>query len=178
MPITLNIIIDKGMMPRSGLLNKQFRILVDNEKIGETSWGEKRRFALPAGKHTLTLQYKRADFAYHLDFEAGEAETVTIRGTLDPKQGGFFLYNLADGTMAANTSADGSPVDLPTRLHKVRAANEEMLTGVCASVGAVVFVVLNFATHGVVPGGFLGGCIGGGLGAVVGMGINALRRKC
>lgn len=175
MTARLNIRIDRGGMPRSGILNKQFDLFLDDTALAYLGWGETRSFNIPAGKHTLTLKYRRFDVYYRLPIMAVEGQTVEIDSIMDTKKGGFTLFNRADGLSSNSPGSGSTPHE--ELVKKGQAFGDEMTIGVCASACAILFVVLNILTGGQVPGGFLGGAIGGGLGALAGMGINALRKN-
>ena len=175
MTARLNIRIDRGGMPRSGILNKKFDLLLDEKKIGALGWGEKRSFHIPAGNHKLTLFHRRLKISYCLDINTEEGGTVDIDSFMNMKGGGLTIFNRADGTSSA---LPGSGSTSSEELVKIRkAASEELILGACASAGAILFVILNFVTGGLIPGGFLGGFLGAALGAALGAGINTLRRK-
>ena len=59
------------------------------------------------------------------------------------------------------------------QIAKGNKANEQKGITRYALAGGALFIFLNIATEGVVPGGFIGGAIGGGLGAGIGMLINS-----
>lgn len=177
MTAKLNIHIDRGGMPRSGILNKKFDLLLDDRVIGALGWGEKRSFTIPAGDHKLQLNYRHYNVYYKLDIHAKEGGTVDIDSVMNPKKGGFKLFNRSDGTTSEDRYGTGSSQTPGELLKSQTIAREELVVGACASAGILLFIVLNILTGGKIPGGFLGGIIGGGLGILVGIGINSLRRK-
>jgi hypothetical protein len=176
MTAKLTVRIDRGGMPRSGILNKKFDLFLDDRPLAALGWGEKRSFNIPAGKHILNLKYRHYDVDYTLEINPEEGGVVDIDSFMNMKKGGFTIFNRADGmTSTRNEASFSQTVEVLEKSRTV--AKEEWVLGFCATAGAVTFVVLNILFGSAVPGGFLGGVIGGGLGALVGMGINSFRRK-
>jgi hypothetical protein len=57
----IHIHVDKGMMPRSGILHKPLWVLLDNAVIGDIGWGHTKDYEVPAGAHSIAVQNKRSD---------------------------------------------------------------------------------------------------------------------
>jgi hypothetical protein len=182
MSIRLDVIIDKGLMPRHGVLNKPLNLLLDNRIIADIDWGDKRSFEISAGKHTLTLKPKTGGTSNTLDFEASDGETITINSFLDMENGKLSLINMAEI----------SPADSLLKRRKKQVVTGKKIisvsAGVCAGLGLCVGIIAPFIpniTRGIFQfdyivgcsGGFIGFIIGGALGAAIGIVINALRRK-
>lgn len=175
MTAKLNIRVDRSGMPRSGVLNKPFDLLLDEKPLGALGWGEKQSYSIPAGNHKVALRYKRFDIYYRVDINAKEGETVELDSRMDTRKGGFNLINRMDGKSSDLPGSGSTPFEEQVKIGK--AYREKLTIGFCASIGLATFFVLNLMTGGIVPGGFVGGFIGGVLGALAGMGINALRRR-
>jgi hypothetical protein len=84
MPGQISIHIDKGMMPRSGVLHRPLWILFDNAVLGDIGWGHTKTFEIPPGKHSIALQNKRSKTAFTaLEFEAINGESTNINCLMD-----------------------------------------------------------------------------------------------
>jgi hypothetical protein len=177
MSTKLNVKIDKGIMVKGPKYRKPFTVLLDNDALGDINWGEQRSFMIPAGTHNLTLKYRPIEMWYTMDFQANGGGTVFIEGYMDREKGKFILLNKTDGTTSDNQTGGPSTEYIQEITKKQQDAMDQRILGGCATAGAFMFVLLNFITRGLVPGGFIGGFIGAVVGGVIGAGINALRRR-
>jgi hypothetical protein len=175
MTAKLSIHIDRGGMPRNGLLNKPFDLQFDDQKLGALSWGERKSYTIPAGAHRVTLKYRRHPVTYQLDIQAAEGGTVSLDSQMDMHGGGFTLFNPADGTRSGIESQE--PKTIEEMMKRQRASSDYLVEGFCGMLGMVTFFILNLVTHGRVPGGFIGGFLGAVIGGLVGLWINKIRKK-
>jgi hypothetical protein len=176
MTAILNIQIDRGGMPRSGIMNKQFDLLIDDQPIAALGWGEIRSFNIPVGKHELVLKYRKYDVYYKLDIQAEEGGRVDIDSILDTKKGGFTIFNKADGTTSAHNET-GSSQTVEELMKSQRRAREERVLAVCAIIGLFISMVVMLLFWFSVSGAIISALIGTLAGGLLGAGINALRRK-
>jgi hypothetical protein len=176
MTAILNIQIDRGGMPRSGIMNKQFDLFIDDQPIAALGWGEIRSFNIPVGKHGLTLKYRKFDICYKLDIQAEEGGRVDIDSFMDTKKGGFTIFNKANGTTSARDEA-GSSQTVEKLEKSRRAAREEKVLAVCAIVGLFISMALMLFFWFSISGAIISALIGTLAGGLLGAGINALRRK-
>jgi hypothetical protein len=167
MSTTVEIKIEKGSMPRHGLLNQPLQINLDDQIIKDADWGDHRTYGITPGKHVLTVILKNKGISAPMAFSASEGDSVKLFCYIDRTKGGLTVIDLADSNSA----------EIIADLGKKASHDNERIISVCAFVGALAFVVLNILTNGAVPGGFIGGAIGGGVGALVGWVITALIRK-
>jgi hypothetical protein len=179
MTFQLNLKIEKGVMPRYGIMYKPLTIVLDNTNLRDIGWGEKASFLVPPGTHELILAAKAGGQSNTLTVAANEGEMVSVIGFLDTNKGGLYLYNEGDKNTLEIVRQDAfAKANIPEHVKEVneknRAANEWTIS-VCAAVGAGIVYFLH-GTIGILPGGFAGAAIGAGAGVVVGVLINALIR--
>jgi hypothetical protein len=177
MSTKLNVKINKGIMVKGPKYRKPFIVLLDNNALGDINWGEQRSYTIPTGTHNLTLKYRPVEMSHTMDFQASEGGTVFIESYMDREKGKFILINKSDGTTSDNQTDEPSAEYIQAITKKQQDAMDQKILGGCATAGAIMFVLLNFITRGVVPGGFIGGFIGAAVGGVIGAGINGLRRR-
>jgi hypothetical protein len=175
MTARLSIHIDRGGMPRNGLMNKPFDLELDSQVLGALSWGERKSYIIPAGTHQVTLKYRHHPATYQLDIQVAEGGTVALDSLMDMHGGGFTLFNPADGTRSGIESQESRTIEEMMR-HQ-RGNSDYLVEGFCGMLGMATFLILNLATHGRVPGGFIGGFLGAVIGGLVGLWINKLRKK-
>ena len=84
MPGKISIHVDKGMMPRSGILHKPLWVLLDSAVLGDIGWGHTKAYEIPAGKHSIAIQNKRSKTTFTpLEFEATDGETMDFNCLMD-----------------------------------------------------------------------------------------------
>ncbi len=176
MTAKLNIHIDRGGMPRSGILNKKFDLMLDDQVIGVLGWGQKRSYTIPDGKHILTLKYRKYDVTYKLDIQAEEGGTVNIDSVMNMKKGGFTIFNKADGTTSARNET-GSSQTVEELLKSQKIAGEERVQMICSLAGLFISLAFNVIFGFTLMGALIAALIGLIVGSLLGVLINALRRK-
>ena len=176
MTAKLNVHIDRGGMPRSGVLNKKFDLLLDDQMIGALGWGEKRSFTIPAGRHILTLNYRHYNVYYKLEFQADEGGTADIDSVMNMKKGGFTIFNKADGRTSAfnETGSSQTPEEL---MKSQKIARDEQVQMVCSLAGLFISLAINVILGFTIMGALIAALIGVVVGSLLGVLINALRRK-
>jgi hypothetical protein len=179
MTFQLNLKIEKGVMPRYGIMYKPLTIVLDNVNLRDIGWGEKASFVVPPGTHTLVLVAKAGGQSNPLMVAANDGDLINVIGFLDTKKGGLYLYNEGDKNTLEILRQDAlAKVNIPEHVKEVneknKAANEWTIS-VCAAVGAGIVYFIH-GTIGILPGGFAGAAIGAGVGVAVGLLINALFR--
>jgi hypothetical protein len=176
MTAKIHIHIDRGGMPRSGVLNKKFDLFLDKNQIGSLGWGEKHTYSIPTGNHNLSLKYRHYDVYYNLDILAEEGKTVEIDSVMNMKKGGFIIFNKADGVTSARNYA-GSSQTIEELMKSQKAAREEQVMAGCMIVGLFLSLAYNELSGFTLMGAIIGALIGTVAGNLLGMLINALRRK-
>jgi hypothetical protein len=183
MPTKLNVKIDKGIMPRSGALNKPLVLFLDDGVIANLDWGDKQSFSIQAGRHTNTLKTRQGGMFNTLSFEAVDGDAITLYGFFDRENHQLSLLNMAEVSSTETQSI--------TRNRRSSTGQRIVTssTGICAGLGMVIgafgFNILNFTTRGAIPGGYIGTimgiCIGIFVGAfiglIIGLGIRAIYPK-
>jgi len=167
MSTTVEIKIEKGMMPRHGLLNKPLQIKLDDQIIEAADWGDLRTYTITPGVHTLTVIMKNKNISMPKQFSASDGDSVKLFCFIDRTQGVLSVIDLAE--------ADA--VEIAAKLGKTASHDKERIISVCAFLGAMTFVILNILTNGAVPGGFIGGAIGALVGTLFGWVITSIVRK-
>lgn len=167
MSTTVEIKIEKGVMPRHGLLNQPLQINLDDQIIKDADWGDRRSYGITPGKHVLTVILKNKGITAPMAFSASKGDSVKLFCYIDRTKGELTVIDLADPNSA----------EITANLGKKASHDNERIISVCAFVGALAFIVLNILTNGAVPGGLIGGAIGGGIGALIGILITSIRQK-
>jgi hypothetical protein len=104
MPSRIVLRIHKGIMPKSGLLNKPLDIFIDNVKVKDIGWGQKAVMDVAAGRHDLAVSAKLGgSTANSVSIHALDGETVRISCYFDVGGTGFKLVNENDPAANAAT---------------------------------------------------------------------------